>query len=174
MVSELTVECHPKPQNTYPCHLHVDALCLNNFLKDYQIYMYVVEMFSGVWIGDSHSLSCNAFLQDNEIGVIYNCTDIYEFPERDAIKVRLPFSSSRGTSNIDILQQHHKSLTSHIHKHIDSHNILIACCDGLTISPLIVAIYILHYGNMDPKSITHMLQSKDSQLSLWCDLTCFM
>ena len=136
--------------------------------------MYVLEILSGVWIGDASSLSCKAFLQDNEIGVIYNCTDIFEFPERQVIKVRLPFSSSRGSSNIDMLQQHHRKITTHIHEHIPTHNILIACSDGLSISPLIVAIYILHYGKMEPKSIFHMLQSKDSQLSLWCDLTCFI
>ena len=76
-------------------------------------------------------------------------------------------------ANIDLLQTHHRKLTTHLHKHIQTHNILIGCADGLSISPLIIAIYILHYGKMDPKSIYQMLQTKDSQLSLWCDLSCF-
>tara|TARA_B100000768_G_C11253595_1_gene365304 strand:- start:1293 stop:1703 length:411 start_codon:yes stop_codon:yes gene_type:complete len=135
--------------------------------------MYVKEILSGVWIGDASSLSCKPFLTDNKIELIYNCTDIYDFADIDVIKVRLPFSSARGAANIDLLQTHHRKLTTHLHEHIQTHNILIGCADGLSISPLIIAIYILHYGKMEPKSIYQMLQTKDSQLSLWCDLSCF-
>ena len=135
--------------------------------------MYVLELLSGLWIGDSHAISHKKFLKDNNIDIIYNCTDIYDFPDLDVTKIRLPFSSARGHENINLLQQNHRKITSHIHENLNDHNILIGCVDGQSISPLIVAIYILHYSKIDSKSIYQMLMTKDSNLSLWCDLACF-
>ena len=138
--------------------------------------MYYLEVLSGLWIGDSEIMNSKKFMLDNHIDIVYNCTDIYDFPDipdSDITKIRLPFSSSQGEQNISLIQRNHRNITKHIHDHLEHSNIFIGCPDGKCISPLIVAIYILHYGSLNPKSIYEMLLTKDTSLSLWCDLTLF-
>ena len=135
--------------------------------------MYYLEILSGLWIGDSEIMNQKKFIEENHIDIVYNCTDIYDFPDSDVTKIRLPFSSAIGEQNISLIQNNHRKITKHIHEHIEHSNIFIGCPDGKCIAPLIVAIYILHYGSLNPKSIYEMLLTKDSSLSLWCDLSLF-
>ena len=136
--------------------------------------MYYVEILSGLWIGDSEIMAKAEFIRDNQIDVVINCTDIFEFPNIDLLKVRIPFQAhAQSHENIAALQRNHSKITDLISEHIDHRNILIGCADGKCIAPLIVAIYILKHGHINHKSIYEMLLTKDSQLSLWCDLTIF-
>ena len=66
-----------------------------------------------------------------------------------------------------------QKILSFIHDNIDNHNILICCYDGKSISPFIVALYIAEYSKIDKKSIYNILLTKDSNLSLWYDLSLF-
>ena len=113
------------------------------------------------------------FIEENHIDIVYNCTDIYDFPDCDVTKIRLPFSSAQGEQNISLLQGNHRKISQHIHDNLEHSNIFIGCPDGKCIAPLLVAIYILHHGSLNPKSIYEMLLTKDSSLSLWCDLALF-
>jgi len=135
--------------------------------------MFHVEILSGLWIGDSEIMSKVNFIKDNHIDIILNCTDIFDFPNCDVQKIRLPLSHSQNHDNMAILQKNATTLSSFISDHLPTKNILICCCDGKCMSPLIVAIYILHYGKMNSKSIYEMLITKDPTLSLWCDLSIF-
>jgi hypothetical protein len=138
-------------------------------------FMYATEVLAGLWIGDAASLTKTSFLTDNDITVLVNCTDIFDFPALDVIKVRIPFQAhAQSHENIALLQVNHHKLTDFLIEHLDHHNILIACSDGKCLAPLIVAIFILKQGQMSPKSIYEMLLTKDSSLSLWCDLGLFV
>ena len=136
--------------------------------------MFVCELLSGLWVGSPEILQNKNFLVDNDITIIFNCTQLYNFPENpDIQKIRLPFPPSEDTKCIEIMKINKDKIIDHIHNHIDTHNILIVCYNGKTISPLIVALYILKYGKLNKKSIYEILLSKDPQLSLWCDLDIF-
>ena len=136
--------------------------------------MYATEIIAGLWIGDAEALRKTTFLTDNEITIIINCTDIFDFPELDVTKIRIPFkTNAQSHENIALLQANHRKLIDFISEHLDDHNILIACSDGKCLAPLIVAIFIMKHGTLEPKSIYEMLLTKDSGLSLWCDLAIF-
>ena len=135
--------------------------------------MYYLELLAGLWIGDAEIMGNRAFMEDNCIGVIYNCTDIHDFPACELMKIRVPFPSSQNDENLSLLQKNHRKLTAHIHENLVDRNVFIGCSDGKTISPLLVALYILHYGSLPPSSIYGMLLTKDPSLSLWCDITMF-
>ena len=135
--------------------------------------MYYLEILSGLWIGDTEIMIQKKFMEDNHIDIVYNCTDIYDFPDCEVTKIRLPFSSAQGEQNIPLLQGNHRKISQHIHDNLEHSNIFIGCPDGKCIAPLLVAIYILHHGSLNPKSIYEMLLTKDSSLSLWCDLALF-
>ena len=136
--------------------------------------MYTTELISGLWIGDSSILNSKKFMTDNQIGIILNCTQLFEFPDLDLQKIRLPFSNDKKSdTDLILLRQNKDKILSFINDNIDNHNILIVCYDGKSISPFIVSLYIAEYSQLNKKSIYDILLTKDSNLSLWFDLSLF-
>ena len=62
--------------------------------------MFYCELLSGLWIGDTDILVNEKFIKDNNIEIIFNCTQMFHFPELDLYKkIRLPFSPIRDSDN---------------------------------------------------------------------------
>ena len=137
--------------------------------------MYTNELLSGLWIGDTDILNSKKFMNDNQIGIILNCTTYFDFPDLPTIqKVRLPFSNDKKSDNdLILLRQNKDKILSFINDNLLKTNILIVCYDGKSISPFIVALYIAEYSKIDKKSIYDILLTKDSNLSMWYDLSLF-
>ena len=136
--------------------------------------MYVNEILSGLWIGDSSILNSKKFMEENSIDIILNCTQIFDFPDLDIQKVRLPFSNDKNSdTDLMLLRQNKDKILSFINDNISDKNILIVCYDGKSISPFLIALYIAKYSKIDKKSIYNILLTKDSNLSLWFDLSLF-
>jgi hypothetical protein len=117
-------------------------------------------------------------MNDNQIGIILNCTTYFDFPDFPDLpsiqKVRLPFSNDKKSDNdLILLRQNKDKILSFINDNILKTNILIVCYDGKSISPFLVALYIAEYSKIDKKSIYDILLTKDSNLSLWYDLSLF-
>jgi predicted protein tyrosine phosphatase len=136
--------------------------------------MYVNELLSGLWIGDTSILNSQRFMKENKIDIILNCTQIFDFPDLDLQKIRLPFSNDKNSdTDLMLLRQNKDKILSFIDNNITDKNILIVCYDGKSISPFLVALYIAEYSKIDKKSIYDILLTKDSSLSLWFDLSLF-
>jgi protein-tyrosine phosphatase len=139
--------------------------------------MYYTELLSGIWISDAHILSKPDFFKDNHISIVINCTQLFEFPnipDSSLKKIRIPFHSEQSDKyNLEMLLSYHQKITSLIHDNMDEHNILICCYDGLSISPMIVALLIVKLGKIDKKSIYDILIGYNRDFSLWCDLAIF-
>ena len=136
--------------------------------------MYVNELLSGLWIGDSSILNSKKFMEENCIDIILNCTQIFDFPDLDIQKIRLPFSNDKNSdTDLMLLRQNKDKILSFIDDNITDKNILIVCYDGKSISPFLVALYIAEYSKVYKKSIYNILLTKDSSLSLWFDLSLF-
>jgi predicted protein tyrosine phosphatase len=137
--------------------------------------MFTLEILSGLWIADSNILNSKKFMDDNQISIILNCTQIFDFPDISSIqKIRLPFSNNKNSdTDLSLIRENKTKILKFIHENIDDHNILICCYDGKSISPFIIALYIAEYSNIDKKSIYNILLTKDSNLSLWYDLSLF-
>ena len=137
--------------------------------------MFTLELLSGLWIADSDILNSKKFMEDNNITIILNCTQLFDFPDINTIKkIRLPFSyNTNSDTDLILLRQNKDKIIDFIHDNIDDHNILICCYDGKSISPFIVALYIAEKSKIDKKSIYNILLTKDSNLSLWYDLSLF-
>jgi predicted protein tyrosine phosphatase len=137
--------------------------------------MFTLELLSGIWVGDPDILNSKKFMRDNEIKIILNCTQLFDFPDIPFIKkIRLPFSSTNNSeTDLMLLRENKTKILSFIHDNIDENNILITCYDGKSISPFIVALYIAEYSKINKKSIYDILLTKDSRLSLWYDLSLF-
>ena len=136
--------------------------------------MYTNELISGLWIGDTDILNSKQFMKDNQIDIILNCTQLFDFPDLDIQKIRLPFSNDKNSdTDLILLRQNKNKLLSFIHDNINDKNILIVCYDGKSISPFLVYLYIAEYSKIDKRSIYNIMLTKDSNLSLWFDLSLF-
>lgn len=136
--------------------------------------MYTNELISGLWVGDTDILNSKKFMTDNQIDIIFNCTQLFDFPDLDIQKIRLPFSNDKNSdTDLMLLRQNKNKLLSFIHDNINDKNILIVCYDGKSISPFLVYLYIAEYSKIDKRSIYNIMLTKDSNLSLWFDLSLF-
>jgi len=136
--------------------------------------MYTNELISGLWVGDTDILNSKKFMIDNQIDIILNCTQLFDFPDLDIQKIRLPFSNDKNSdTDLILLRQNKDKILSFIHDNINDKNILIVCYDGKSISPFLVYLYIAEYSKIDKRSIYNIMLTKDSNLSLWFDLSLF-
>jgi len=137
--------------------------------------MYANELLSGLWIGDTDILNSKKFMTDNSIDIILNCTQLFESPDLENIqKVRLPFSNNKNSdTDLTLLRQNKNKILSFINDNINDKNILIVCYDGKSISPFLVYLYIAECSKIDKRSIYNIMLTKDSNLSLWYDLSLF-
>jgi len=138
--------------------------------------MFHCELLSGLWIGDTDILNNEKFITDNNISIVFNCTQLYGFPNIESLKkVRLPFSPIReSNTDIELLRNNYKQIVNFISKKIDLNNILICCYDGKSISAFIVALYIASKSDIIKESVYEILLTKNINLDLWCDLSVFI
>jgi len=134
------------------------------------------ELISGLWISDISMLNKTKFLEDNNITIILNCTQTFDFPNSDSLKkIRLPFSPIRESdTDITLLRNNYTKIVDYISENIDENNILICCYDGKSISPFIVALYIASKSKISKESIYEILLTKNKNLDLWCDISLFI
>jgi protein-tyrosine phosphatase len=133
--------------------------------------MLYAEIISGLWIGEIDIIYNKKFLQDNNITVIINCTINYQFNDLPDIKnIRVPLSDNLW-NNIDSLRQNKDKILSFIDESLEHNNIVIACYDGKTLSPFIISLYLIHYGNINKSEIKKIIQSKNTQISMDYELS---
>jgi len=107
----------------------------------------------------------------NDIQVIINCTTNYKFSEYPNVQnIRLPMSDVLF-QNIDMLRNNKQKILSFIDSSLETKNILLCCYDGKTISPFIVSLYLIHYGEINPRLTKQIIQSKNTEITMDYDLS---
>ena len=133
--------------------------------------MVYAEIISGLWIGNVDMMYNKQFINDNNINIIINCTINFKFNEYPNIRnIRIPLTDVL-IQNIDLLRNNKDKILSYIDESLNDNNILICCYDGVTISPFILSLYLIHYGNIDKNKIKQIIQSKNSTISMDYDLS---
>jgi len=135
----------------------------------------ITEIISGLWIGDHEDTYNEDFINDNLITITINCTIDKGFLNKDNIsKIRIPLSPQLNPlTDIEMLKKNIDKILKYIHENIEENNILVYCYNGKTISPLIVGLYILKYGNVSKDLIRDILRSKNENICLDIDLGIF-
>ena len=130
------------------------------------------EILSGLWIGSVNDVYNSEFYNDNNINIAINCTCDQGFLNRDDInKIRIPLSNTNNS--VYELTGKINEILNFIHKSLEEKNILIYCYNGITVSPLIVGLYMIKYGNISKDIIREILRSKNPNICLDCDLGMF-
>lgn len=132
------------------------------------------EIISGLWIGDVNDSFDKNFLKDNHISIMINCTLNYGFPDLDLKKLRIPLSNNLTPGeDLVLLNKNKEKILDYIKENIELSNILVYCYDGILISPLIIALFLIYKGNVSKDNIRSILKSKNQNISLDVDLSQF-
>jgi len=132
--------------------------------------MLYTEVISGLWIGDIDIMYNKKFITDNAITIIINCTINYKFSDHPNVQnVRIPLSDNLY-HNLDTLRQSKDKILTFIDTSLTSHNMLISCYDGKTLSPFLISLYLIRYGGLPKDKIKKVIQSKNTQVSMDYDL----
>ena len=133
------------------------------------------EIISGLWIGSINDSYNKEFYYDNKINIVINCTNDQAFLNLDHLKkIRIPMSNTPDINNdIYLLNQNKEKILKFINESIEENNIFIYCYNGITISPLIVALYMVKYGKISTDIIKDILKSKNSNIVIDFDLNMF-
>ena len=133
--------------------------------------MLYTEILSGLWIGDIDIMYNKKFIEDNQIKLIINCTIDYKFSDHMGVQnVRIPLPNNLYNS-LDTLKQNKDKIMSFIDSNLENHHILICCLDGTTISPFIISLYLVKYGEIEKSEIKKIIQSKNEAVSMEFDLS---
>ena len=118
------------------------------------------EILSGIWIGDINDSFNKEFISDNLINIFINCTLDYGYPNlNDIKKLRIPLSQNLDPNkDIQLLYENSKKIIEYIKDISETNNVLIYCYDGITISPIIVALYIVNMGTVSLDNIREILR----------------
>ncbi len=133
------------------------------------------EIISGLWIGNLNDSYNELFYKDNLITIAINCTMSQGFLDLPKLqKVRIPLSDKlEPYRDIQLLKNNMDRILDFIHEKIEEENIFIFCYNGLTVSPLICALYMIKKGNMSTDLIRDVLRSKNKDICLDFDLSSF-
>jgi len=131
------------------------------------------EILSGLWIGNVNDIYNKEFYLDNNINIVINCTKDQAFLDLEGLKkIRIPFSNDIQ-NDMHLLSMKKDDIVDFIHKSLEEKNIFIYCHNGLTNSALIVALYMIKYGNISKDNIRSILRSKNNNILLEYDLGIF-
>lgn len=134
------------------------------------------EIISGLWIGNVNEIYDEEFYNDNLIKICINCTIDQGFLDIPNLKkIRLPLTQEMEPNrDIYMLNQNKDKILSFIHDNIEDNNIFIYCYNGINVSPLIVALYMIRYGDITIDNIRNVLRSKNERICLDYDLSIFI
>ena len=125
------------------------------------------EILSGLWIGSIDDLKHPSFFEDMEINIIVNLTDCDFRVQKKVSYINLPISSYNIYSMNNMIYK----LVDNIHNNLKDglNNIFIYCINGLTISHLIVGVYMIKYGSVTKYDVPVILKSKNNEILLNID-----
>ena len=135
----------------------------------------LTEIISGLWIGNLNDAYNEDFYKDNLITIAINCTIDQGFLDIPSMKkVRVPLTDRLDPSrDIELLRMNIDKILDFIHQKIEEENIFVYCYNGLTVSALICALYMIKKGNISTDIIHDILRSKNESICLDFDLSMF-
>jgi predicted protein tyrosine phosphatase len=135
----------------------------------------LTEIISGLWIGNVNDAFNEDFYTDNLISISINCTLEQGFLDIPNLKkIRIPLSDKLiPTRDLVLLKENMNKIIDFIDEKIGENNIFIYCYNGLTVSPLIIAMYMIKKGEISKDTIRDILKSKNQNICLDFDLSMF-
>ena len=143
----------------------------------YQIYIYncmLTEYIQGIYNSDITTSFDREIYKKYNINIVINLTQLHGFVDLSIKKIRIPLSNDLNFhTDIKILNDNLSKILEFINNNYINNNILVVCETGITISPIIIALFIHKYGNINIADVKNILKTKNDKICIDHDLTVF-
>ena len=135
----------------------------------------IIQIINNIYICDINYSYEKYIYSKYNINIVINCTENLKFYNNDKIKkIRIPLSYEMNSKDINLLNKNLDKILSYIKNVFLDNVILITCYDGKTISPLIIALFIIKYSkNINHKDIINFVKTKNDNIILDYDMNIF-
>ena len=134
----------------------------------------LIEYLSGLYTSDINTSLDRQIYNKYNISIVINLTQLDNFVDLNIKKTRIPISNDLNFhTDIKLLNNNMINILSYIHNNLITNNILVVCNNGLTISPIIIGLYISKYGNISLNNIRDILKSKNKNICIDLNLNIF-
>ena len=143
----------------------------------YQIYIYnsmLTEYIQGIYNSDITTSFDRQIYKKYNINIVINLTQLQGFVDLSIKKIRIPLSNDLNFhTDIKLLNDNLEKILEFINNNYINNNILIVCETGITISPIIIALFMNKYGNINITDVKNILKTKNDKICIDHDLTIF-
>ena len=143
----------------------------------YQIYIYnsmLTEYIQGIFNSDITTSFDREIYKKYNINIVINLTQLHGFVDLSIKKIRIPLSNDLNFhTDIKILNDNLAKILEFIDNNYINNNILVVCETGITISPIIIALFMNKYGNIKITDVKNILKTKNDKICIDHDLTVF-
>ena len=143
----------------------------------YQIYIYnsmLTEYIQGIYNSDITTSFDRQIYKKYNINIVINLTQLHGFVDISIKKIRIPLSNDLNFhTDIKLLNDNLEKILEFINNNYINNNILIVCETGITISPIIIALFMNKYGNINITDVKNILKTKNDKICIDHDLTIF-
>ena len=135
----------------------------------------ITQLINNIFISDIHTSYENDIYNKYNINIVINCTIDQKFINLENIKkVRIPLSFDMNQTDNKLLINNLETMLEYLKNNILDNVILICCYDGIRISPLIVALFLLkNIKNISKSQINDIYKSKNKDIYIDYDLDNF-
>ena len=134
----------------------------------------LTEYIQGIYNSDITTSFDREIYKKYNINIVINLTQLHGFVDLNIKKIRIPVSNDLNFhTDIKILNDNLAKILEFINNNYINNNILIVCENGITISPIIIALFIHKYGNIKITDVKNILKTKNDKICIDHDLTVF-
>ena len=134
----------------------------------------LIEYIHGIYGCDINTSLNKDIYKKYNINIVINLTQLHGFVDISIKKIRIPLSNDLNFhTDIKLLNDNLEKILEFINNNYINNNILIVCETGITISPIIIALFIHKYGNINIADVKNILKTKNDKICIDHDLTVF-
>ena len=134
----------------------------------------LTEYIQGIYNCDITTSLDRQIYKKYNINIVINLTQLNGFVDLNIKKIRIPLSNDLNFhTDIQLLNNNLGKILAFINANYIQNNILLVCETGITISPIIIALFIHKYGNINITDVKNILKTKNNHISIEYDLSIF-
>ena len=127
----------------------------------------LTEYIQGIYNSDITTSFDREIYKKYNINIVINLTQLHGFVDLSIKKIRIPLSNDLNFhTDIKILNDNLSKILEFINNNYINNT-------GITISPIIIALFIHKYGNIKLTDVKNILKTKNDKICIDHDLTIF-
>ena len=134
----------------------------------------LIEYIKGLYSSDVNTSLDKQIYKKYNIDIVINFSQLHGFVDLSIKKIRIPISNDLNFhTDIKILNDNLHNILEFISNNYIYHNILLVCETGISISPMVIGLFIHKYGDINISDVKNILKTKNDKICIEHDLSIF-